>query len=149
MPILQNKIEELFEATNMLTLHGKLKKCTYQLILSMMTVKVLKMKNAKNEIVAIWRGHVRKFKNDRKNIKDEITRMPDQSELQRLLTEASLAYKSMIAVNEISQTEGQNAEDFCRIIYRRQLRASHLKIIDRMKKYNVVIRKKSLNTIQY
>ena len=55
----------------------------------------------------------------------------------------------MTAVNEISQTEGQNAEDFCRIIYRRQLRASHLKIIDRMKKYNVVIRNKSLDIIEY
>ena len=133
----------------MLSLPGMLKKCTRQLILSLITVKALKIKNAPDEIVAIWRRHVRRFKISREHIKKQITRTPDQSELQRLLMEASLAYKSMIAINEISQTESQNAEDFCRMIYRRQLRASHLKIIDRMKKYNEIIRNKSRNTIKY
>ena len=149
MPMLQKKIEDLFDAVNMLTLPGMLKKCTRQLVLSLITVKALKIKNAPNEIVAIWRRHVRKFKISRKHIKNQMTRIPDQSELQRLLTEASLAYKSMIAINEISQTESQNAEDFCRMIYRRQLRASHLNIIDSMKKYNEIMRNKSLNTIKY
>ena len=109
----------------------------------------MKTNNASKEIVAVWRRHEEDFKHMVKEIKKQQTSIPDQSELNRLITEATLAYKSMKAINEISKTERQNVENFCKMNYRKQLRASHLKIIDKMKKYNEVIRDKSPNTIKY
>ena len=120
MPIFQKKFENLFDAVNLLSLPGMLKKYTRWLILSKVAVKALKIKNAPDETVAVWTRHVRKFNNSREQIKKQLTRIPDQSELQKLLSEASLAYKSMIAINEISQTESQNVENFCKMNYRKK-----------------------------
>ena len=76
-------------------------------------------------------------------------RKPDEEEFKELWQEVTLAYQSINAFNTPDESETQNVESYCKMNYRRQLRASHLKIIDKMKKYNQVLKNISLQTLEY
>ena len=87
-----------------------------------------------------WYRYERDLHNEIKKIKSHLPRKPDDKEFRELWQEATLAYQSINSINTPDESETQNIESYCKMNYRRQLRASHLKIIDKMKKYNQVLR---------
>ena len=85
----------------------------------------------------------------RKKVKSRLPRKPDDREFKELWQEATLAYQSINSINKLDESEAQNVESYCKMNYRRQLRASHLKIINRKKKYNQVLRNNSRQMLEY
>ena len=96
-----------------------------------------------------WYRYERNLCNEIKEIKKQLPRKPDEEEFKELWQEVTLAYQTINAFNTPDESETQNVENYCRMNYRRQLRASHLKIIDMMKKYNQIMKKTSLETLEY
>ena len=96
-----------------------------------------------------WYKYERDLCEDIKKMKKQQPRTPDEKEFNELLNEATLAYRTINEFNTPNESETQNVENYCRMNYRRQLRASHLKIIDMMKKYNQIMKKASLETLEH
>ena len=71
--------------------------------------------------------------------------LPTSADLSATFLEVPLRNVS----NKVDESEAQNVETYCRMNYRRQLRASHLKIINKMKKYNQVLRNDSRQRLEY
>ena len=78
-------------------------------------------------------------KNEIKDKKANLPKVSSNEELAELTQEASNANAAMEAIQMICRTDdGENLLNTTKMTYRRQLRASHLQILERMNKINVI-----------
>ena len=95
------------------------------------------VQNVKGTKEEYWRKRSRRLKHE---IKDKTAKQPKVSsneELAELTQEASYANALIEAIQEICRTDnGENLLNTTKMTYRRQLRASHLQILERMKTIN-------------
>ena len=97
-----------------------------------------------------WGEQTNNYKIILQSIKTENPRIPDNKELAELSIEAHKANKSIEELRRITVTDGgENLMNYFHMTYRRQLRASHLKKIDDMKKNNTRIRNETNNRLQW
>ena len=108
---------------------------------------VLKVKGAKEQY---WSKRSRNLKQEIKMRKLTLPKVSSNRELAELSQEASYANKAIKALQEICKTDdGENLLNTTKMTYRRQLRASHLQILEKMKQINNVIRTKQNAQLQW
>ena len=104
-----------------------------------------------NKIKASYWGEPRKnYKKLLESIKKKNTSIPDRKELAELSIEAYKANQAIEELRKITIVDGgENLMNCFHMTYRKQLRASHLKIIDQMKKNNTRLRNEANNLLQW
>ena len=150
LPLLRETIDNLFLLVNNLTRKDQIiKRLATRRICAILVTIASKRINLTVKRTAEWYKYERDLCKDINKMKNQLPRKPDEEEFKELWNEATLAYQTINAFNTPNESETQNVESYCRMNYRRQLRASHLKIIDKMKKYNQILKNISLQTLEY
>ena len=97
-----------------------------------------------------WGEQTKTYKIILQSIKTSNPSIPDNKELAELALEAHKANKAIEELRKITTIDGgENLMNYFHMTYRRQLRASHLKKIDEMKKNNIMIRNQINNQLQW
>ena len=97
-----------------------------------------------------WGEQINSYRIILQSIKSENPRIPDNKELAELSLEAYKANKAIEELRKITIVDGgENLMNYFHMTYRRQLRASHLKKIDDMKKNNTRLRNEANNALQW
>ena len=108
---------------------------------------VLNVKGAKEQY---WRKRSRSLKQEIKDRKLKQPRVSNNRELAELSQEASNANNAIEAIQTICRTDdGENLLNTTKMTYRRQLRASHLQMLEKMKEINNEIRMKQNTQLQW
>ena len=96
------------------------------------------------------RKRSRRLTNEIKDKKAKQPKVSSNEELAELTQEASNANAAMEAIQMICRTDdGENLLNTTKMTYRRQLRASHLQILERMKTINEEITAKQNTQLQW
>ena len=106
-------------------------------------------KNNKSK-ASYWGEQIRNYRIILQSIKKENPRIPDNKELAELSIEAYKANQAIEELRKITIVDGgENLMNYFHMTYRKQLRASHLKKIDEMKKNNTRLRNEANNLLQW
>ena len=118
-------------------------------IFSILIQEAYLRKENKNKAI-YWGKQAKSYRIILQSIKTENPRIPDNKELAELALEAHKANKAIEELRKITTTDGgENLMNYFHMTYRRQLRASHLKKIDEMKKNNTRLRNEANNLLQW
>ena len=130
LPIFQEIINKLFEATNATFRRKKIIMITKMRIFSTLIQEAYLRKN--NKIKAShWGEQIKNYRIILQSINNENPRIPDNKELAELSLEAYKANKAIEELRKITIVDGgENLMNYFHMTYRKQLRASHLKKID-------------------